>query len=233
MRADGRVERVLVGDGADRAGAIAEIVSLAKAQGVEVHRLAKAELAALFQGDVHQGVGAELRALEFVSIDALFERAGQAGEAPLIVALDGVVDPHNLGAIIRTAHALGAHGVVVPKDRSATINATVAKASAGALEHTLVCRVTNLSRAIEEMKEKNVWVAAADPDGDQDMYDARLDGPLLIVVGAEGPGIRRGVLEHCDLRVRIPMKGAVASLNASVSAALLIGEVVRQRRSRA
>jgi 23S rRNA (guanosine2251-2'-O)-methyltransferase len=146
-----------------------------------------------------------------------------------VVVADGLQDPHNLGAVIRSADALGVHGVVLPKDRSVGVTATVAKASAGAVEHVAVARVTNLSRALEELKEAGLWVAAADPDGEQLLWEARLDGPLAVVVGAEGAGVRPGVLKHCDLRLRIPMGGQVGSLNASVSAALVLYEVARQR----
>jgi 23S rRNA (guanosine2251-2'-O)-methyltransferase len=145
------------------------------------------------------------------------------------VVLDGLQDPHNLGAVIRSADALGAHGVVLPKDRSVGVTPAVARASAGAVEHVPVARVTNLSRALEELKASGLWVAAADPAGDQLLWGARLDGPLAVVIGAEGAGVRPGVLKHCDLRLRIPMEGRVASLNASVSAALVLYEVARQR----
>ena len=145
------------------------------------------------------------------------------------MALDGVQDPHNLGAIVRSAHALGAHGVIMPKDRAVPVTGVVAKASAGAIEHIGLARVTNLSRTLEELKQAGLWIAAADPEGTQTLWQARLDGPLVIVVGAEGPGVRHGVLQHCDFRLRIPMAGQVASLNASVSAALLLAEVARQR----
>jgi len=143
--------------------------------------------------------------------------------------LDSITDPQNLGAIIRSAHALGAHGVVVGKDRAAGVTGAVAKVSAGAVEHCKVARVVNLSRALEELKQAGLWIAAADPASKATVWNAKLDGPLALVVGAEGEGVRKGVLDHCDFRLSIPMAGQVASLNASVSAAILLYEVVRQR----
>jgi 23S rRNA (guanosine2251-2'-O)-methyltransferase len=178
---------------------------------------------------VHQGVAARLREFAYASLDDLLARATASGRPPLVVVLDGLQDPHNLGAVIRSADALGVHGVVLPRDRSVGVTATVARASAGAVEHVPVARVTNLSRALEELKAAGLWVAAADPEADQVLWDARLDGPLAVVIGAEGAGVRPGVLKHCDLRLRIPMAGRVASLNASVSAALVLYEVARQR----
>src|SRR5262249_53865801 len=186
-------------------------------------------LAALVDGGVHQGVAARLREFAYASLEDVLARAKASDRPPLVVVADGLQDPHNLGAVIRSADALGVHGVVLPKDRSVGVTATVAKASAGAVEHVSVARVTNLSRALEELKEAGLWVAAADPDGEQLLWEARLDGPLAVVVGAEGAGVRPGVLKHCDLRLRIPMGGQVGSLNASVSAALVLYEVARQR----
>src|SRR5215472_16015967 len=160
---------------------------------------------------------------------AAAEILSRAREFRIAVELDGLQDPHNLGAVIRSADALGAHGVVLPRDRSVGVTAAVARASAGAVEHVPVARVTNLSRALEELKSAGMWVAAADPEGDQLLWEARLDGPLAVVIGAEGAGVRPGVLKHCDLRLRIPMAGRVGSLNASVSAAVVLYEVARQR----
>lgn len=223
------VEAVLIAEGQLAKGAAAEIFSRAREADVRVQKVPRERLSSLTDGGVHQGVAAEVRAFKYLELFELVEQAKASSRSPLIVALDGVQDPGNLGAIIRSAHALGAHGVVIPKDRAAQVTGTVAKASAGAIEHCPVARVTNLSRALEELKEAGIWVAAADPDGDQRLYDARLDGPLALVVGSEGPGVRRGVLEHCDFRLKIPMAGEVASLNASVSAAILLYEVARQR----
>jgi 23S rRNA (guanosine2251-2'-O)-methyltransferase len=207
----------------------AEILSRAREAGVKTQKLPRERLHQLAAGGVHQGVVLEVKGFEYAELPDLLEGAKGSGRPALVVVLDGVQDPQNLGAILRSAHALGAHGVVIAKDRAAQVTGAVQKASAGAAAHTMVARVTNISRALEELKDAGLWIAAADPEGDQALHQARLDGPLALVVGAEGPGIRRGVLEHCDFRLRIPMVGEVASLNASVSAALLLYEVARQR----
>ncbi|HZH76801.1 MAG TPA: 23S rRNA (guanosine(2251)-2'-O)-methyltransferase RlmB, partial [Archangium sp.] len=209
--------------------AAAELLSRARDAGIRVERVTRERLGALAEGGVHQGVVAELRGFQYAELPDVLEAAGQSGRPALIVVLDGIQDPHNLGAIIRSAHALGAHGVVIAKDRASPVTGLVAKASAGAVEHCAIVRVVNISRALEELKEAGVWVAAADPEATEPLWKARLDGPLAIVVGAEGAGVREGVLKHCDFRLRIPMAGQVGSLNASVSAGVLLYEVARQR----
>jgi 23S rRNA (guanosine2251-2'-O)-methyltransferase len=171
---------------------------------------------------VHQGIVLEMREFKYAELDVLLDKPG------LVVVLDGLQDPQNVGAIIRSAHALGAIGVVMGKDRAAAITGAVVKASAGATEHTPIVRVVNLSRALEELKEKGYWTVAADPEGTP-LHETKLDGPLAVVIGAEGEGVRPGVLSHCDFRVRIPMSGQVASLNASVSAGIVLYEIARQR----
>jgi 23S rRNA (guanosine2251-2'-O)-methyltransferase len=231
-RAD-KVERLYLAEGQLAARAAAEILSRAREAGVRVERVPRERLASLAEGGVHQGVVAELRGFDYAELGDVLAAAEASGRPPLLVVLDGIQDPHNLGAIIRSAHALGAHGVVIPRDRAVPVTGAVAKASAGAVEHCPVARVVNLSRALEELKEAGMWVAAADPHSDQPLWGARLDGPLAVVVGAEGAGVREGVLKHCDLRLRIPMLGQVGSLNASVSAAILLYEAARQRGSRA
>lgn len=225
----GQLERLIVADGQLSASAAAEIFSRAREAGLQVDRFPREKLNALAAGGVHQGVVARVRSFEYATLEDVLEAAAASGRPPLVVVLDGIQDPHNLGAIIRSAHALGAHGVVIAQDRAAQVTGAVAKASAGAVEHCAVARVTNIRRALEELKEAGLWVAAADPEGPVSLSAAPLDGPLAIVVGAEGPGVRKGVLEACDHRVRIPMLGKVASLNASVSAALLLYEALRQR----
>ncbi len=225
----GEVERVYVLEGSVPPRAAAEILTRAREAKVRVERVPRERLVAMVEGGVHQGVVARLREFGYAELDEVLARATASGQPPLVVVLDGVQDPHNLGAVIRSADALGAHGVVLGKDRSVGVTATVARASAGAVEHVPVARVTNVSRALEELKAAGLWVVAADPEGDQVVWAARLDGPLALVIGGEGAGVRPGVLKHCDLRLRIPMAGQVASLNASVSAALLLYEVARQR----
>jgi 23S rRNA (guanosine2251-2'-O)-methyltransferase len=228
VRAD-EVERLYITEGQLGSKAAAEILSRARDAGIRVERVPRERLASLAEGGVHQGVVAELRGFQYAEVADLLEAAEASGRPPLIVVLDGIQDPHNLGAIIRSAHALGAHGVVIGKDRAVPVTGLVAKASAGAVEHCPIARVVNISRALEELKEAGVWVAAADIDSPEPLWKARLDGPLAIVVGAEGAGVREGVLKHCDFRLRIPMAGQVGSLNASVSAAILLYEVARQR----
>jgi 23S rRNA (guanosine2251-2'-O)-methyltransferase len=225
----GEVERVYVLEGSMPPRAAAEILSRARDAQVRVERVPRERLQALVEGGVHQGVAARLREFAYATVEEVLARGTASGRPPLVVVLDGLQDPHNLGAVIRSADALGAHGVVLPKDRSVGVTPAVARASAGAVEHVPVARVTNLSRTLEELKASGLWAAAADPAGDQVLWGARLDGPLAVVIGGEGAGVRPGVLKHCDLRLRIPMEGRVASLNASVSAALVLYEVARQR----
>ena len=184
---------------------------------------------AMAESGVHQGVVARLREFAYATLEEVLARRRPRARRPWWWCWTGCRTPTTSARSIRSADALGAHGVVLPKDRSVGVTAAVARASAGAVEHVPVARVTNLSRALEELKEAGLWVAAADPEGDQALWDARLDGPLALVIGAEGAGVRPGVLEHSDLRLRIPMAGRVGSLNASVSAAMLLYEVARQR----
>ncbi|WP_309897370.1 23S rRNA (guanosine(2251)-2'-O)-methyltransferase RlmB [Archangium sp.] len=227
-----RVDRIFTAEGQLAAKAAAEIFSRARDSGIRLERVPRERLAAMAEGGVHQGVIAELRGFEYMELEDLLEAAEESGRPALLVVLDGIQDPHNFGAIIRSAHALGAHGVVIAKDRAVPVTGVVAKASAGAVEHCPIARVVNLSRTLEELKEAGVWIAAADPDSKEPLWSARLDGPLAVVVGAEGAGVREGVLKHCDFRLGIPMLGQVGSLNASVSAAILLYEAARQRGTR-
>jgi 23S rRNA (guanosine2251-2'-O)-methyltransferase len=225
----GSIEKLYVGEGAVNPRVAGEIFSRAKDAGLKVETVDRERLGRITDGEVHQGVVAQVREFEYLGLDELIAQAKASDRPPLVVLLDGIQDPHNLGAIIRSAHAFGAHGVVVMKDRAAGITGVVVKASAGATAHCPVCRVTNLSRALEQLKEAGFWSVAADPDGNQSLYQAKLEGPLAVVIGGEGAGVRKGVLGHCDYRVRIPMVGQVASLNASVSAGVLLSEIARQR----
>ena len=176
----------------------------------------------------HQGVIAIAAAYEYATVDDILENAKKKGEPPFIYLLDNIEDPHNLGAIIRTANLSGAHGVIIPKNRAAGLTATVARTSAGALNYTPVAKVTNLAQTIESLKKEGMWFACADMDGDV-MYDVNLTGPIGLVIGNEGEGVGRLVKERCDYIVSIPMKGDIDSLNASVAAGVLGFEIVRQR----
>ena len=177
----------------------------------------------------HQGVIALAAVRAYVDVEDLLALAAERGEPPLLVVCDELSDPHNLGAVIRTAECAGAHGVIIPKRRSAGLTAIVAKTSAGAVSYLPVARVANLSACLKELKRQGVWVFGADAAGDRVLYDADLKGPAAIVIGSEGSGMGRLVAETCDFLVRIPMKGKLNSLNASAAAAILLYEAVRQR----
>jgi 23S rRNA (guanosine2251-2'-O)-methyltransferase len=207
----------------------AELLALAKDAGIPFQKVARERLNLLSGGGVHQGVVAQLREYRYAELEELIERGTDKGTPPLLVVLDGIQDPQNLGAIIRSTHALGGHGVIIPQDRAAGMTGTVMKAAAGAAARCPVARVVNLSRTLERLKEAGFWVAAADIRGAQAPARTQLSGPLALVIGAEGSGIREGVLKHCDFRLKIPMQGELASLNASVSAGILLYEIARQR----
>ena len=185
----------------------------------------------LTQTGKHQGVIAYAAAYDYSDIEDMFRLASEKGEDPFLILLDGIEDPHNLGAIIRTANVAGAHGVIIPKRRAVGLTATVAKTSAGALNYTPVAKVTNLAKTIDELKEKGMWFVCADMDGEM-MYDLNLTGPVGLVIGNEGEGVSRLVREKCDFIAGIPMKGEITSLNASVAGGILAYEIVRQRLNR-
>lgn len=227
MRSDRTIEKIMVQKGTD--GTLKKIVFQAKEKGIIVQEVAKQKLDELSQTKNHQGIIALVSEHEYVEVEDILDLAKQKGEEPFIIILDGITDPHNLGAIIRTANAGGIHGIIIPKRRAVGLTAVVSKASAGAIEYTPVTRVTNISKTIEDLKEKNIWVACADMDGEVH-YKSNLKGPICIVIGNEGDGVSRLVKEKCDFTIKIPMYGEISSLNASVATALLLYEVVRQRR---
>ncbi len=220
------VERVFIADGSE--GSVSKIVALARERGVIVDFVPKEKIDAMAPGVKHQGVVAKVSEYKYAEMEDVFARAEASGEDPFIIILDEVEDPHNLGAIIRTAECAGAHGVVIPKRRSASLTQTVALSPAGAIENMPVVQVTNLVRAMEELKEKGVWIGAADMDGDT-YYEANLTGPIAIVIGNEGRGVGRLVKEKCDFVLSIPMKGKINSLNASNAAAILMYGIRRAR----
>lgn len=209
-------------------GPIRTIVKEAKKTDTILTFVTKERLDQLSETGKHQGVIAYTAAYQYAEVEDLLRIAEEKGEAPFLILLDNVEDPHNLGAIIRTANLAGAHGVIIPKRRAVGLTATVAKTSAGAIHYTPVAKVTNLSRTIEELKEKGLWFVCADMSGDS-MYQLNLTGPIGLVIGSEGDGVSRLVKETCDMVASIPMKGEIDSLNASVAAGILAYEIVRQR----
>lgn len=226
LKGERNVERVLIAEGSE--GSISIIVALAREQGIIVEYVPKEKINAMAPGVKHQGVVAKVSEYKYADMDEVFERARASGEDPFIIILDGVTDPHNLGAVIRTAECSGVHGVVIPKRRACSLTQTVALTAAGALERIPVVQVNNLARAIDELKERGVWIAAADMDGET-YYNADLSGSLAIIIGSEGKGVSRLIKEKSDFALSIPMKGQINSLNASNAAAVLMYAVRRAR----
>ena len=222
------IDKVFVAAG-DTDRGLARLAAEAKAAGAVVNTVDRRKLDQMSVTHAHQGIIALTAAHEYATIDDMLALARERGEAPLIVICDELTDPHNLGAILRTAECAGAHGVIIPKRRSVGLTAVVAKASAGAVEDMKVAKVSNVVAAIRELKEKGVWVYGTAADGEAAMYEADLKGPAAIVIGNEGQGMSRLVGENCDQKVRIPMKGRISSLNASNAASILLYEALRQR----
>ena len=222
------IDKVFIASG-DTDRALQRLAAQAKEAGAVVVPVDRRKLDAMSTTRSHQGVIALAAAREYYSIDDLLETAAEHGETPLLVICDELSDPHNLGAILRTAECAGAHGVIIPKRRSVGLTAVVAKASAGAVEYMKVARVTNINAAIEELKEKGVWIFGTAAEGSVPMYQADLTIPAAIVIGNEGDGMSRLVQKNCDVTVHIPMKGQITSLNASNAASILLYEAVRQR----
>ena len=228
LKAGRTIDKVFIADG-DTDKSLQRLAALAKEAGAVVVPVDRRKLDAMSVTHAHQGVITLAAAHEYCSIDDILEKAAQRGEAPLLVICDELSDPHNLGAILRTAECAGAHGVIIPKRRSVGLTAVVAKASAGAVEYMKVARVTNINAAIQELKEKGVWIFGTAAEGSVPMYQADLTGPAAIVVGSEGEGMSQLVRKNCDVTVHIPMKGRISSLNASAAASILLYEAVRQR----
>lgn len=222
------VNKLMIANGSTE-GSIKEIIAVAKDKGVNIQYWDRSKLDSIARGIRHQGVLAQVAPVQYAELDDILQVAKDRNEPPFIVLLDELEDPHNLGAILRTADAAGVHGVLIPKHRSCPLSATVAKTSAGAVEHVPVARVGNLVQTIKKLKQEGLWVAAADMDG-KDYYDTDLTGPLLLIIGSEGQGVGRLVKEQCDFVVRIPMVGKINSLNASVAGSILMYEAMKQRR---
>ena len=207
-----------------------QLANQARQQGAVLAEVDRHKLDAMSRTHAHQGIIAVAAVREYASVEDLLQAARDRGEPPLLVVCDELSDPHNLGAVIRTAECAGAHGVIIPKRRSAGLTAVVAKTSAGAVSHLPVARVANLPSLLKQLKKEGLWIFGAAADGPVSLYEADLKGPAAIVIGSEGSGMSRLVAETCDVLVRIPMKGKLNSLNASAAAAILLYEAVRQRR---
>ena len=227
FRSGKTIDKLLVLDGCQD-GPVKTILREAKKQETLVQFVAKERLTQISETGKHQGVIAYMAAYAYARVEDMLALAKERGEDPFLILLDNIEDPHNLGAIIRTANLAGAHGVIIPKRRAVGLTATVAKTSAGALNYTPAAKVTNLVRTMEELKKEGLWFVCADMEG-QEMYSLNLTGPIGLVIGSEGEGVGRLVKEKCDLIAGIPMKGQIDSLNASVAAGVLAYEVVRQK----
>lgn len=230
LRAGTAIDKIYLAKGETDA-ALGHIASTARSKGVVVVETDRRKLDYMSKTHAHQGVIAMAAVRAYATVEEILARAEERGEVPLIVICDELSDPHNLGAVIRTAECAGAHGVIIPKRRSAGLTAVVAKTSAGAVSHLPVARVPNLTALMKDLKKQGIWIFGAAMDGATELYDADLKGPAAIVIGSEGSGMSRLVAENCDFTVSIPMKGKINSLNASAAAAILLYEAVRQRRS--
>lgn len=228
IKSNRTIDKILILKGIHH-GVINEIKKLANEKNIIVQYVPKNKLDSIVENCNHQGVIAYIAAHKYYSVDDILQYAKEKQEDPFIIILDEIEDPHNLGAIMRTVECAGAHGVIIPKRRSVGLTATVAKASSGAMEYVKVAKVTNIVDTIGYLKDQGIWVYGADMDGENYYYDTKLDGPLAIVIGSEGKGMKRLVKESCDFIVKIPMKGKVTSLNASVAAGIFMYEIRRQR----
>ncbi|NMB45364.1 MAG: 23S rRNA (guanosine(2251)-2'-O)-methyltransferase RlmB [Firmicutes bacterium] len=229
LRAGAKLDKLVLAEGSQRS--LREIIQLASAAGIAIEWREREWLDRKSRTRAHQGVIAWRKPVGYAALPDLIARAQAQSEDPLIIILDGIQDPHNLGSVLRTAEAVGAHGVVIPKRRAVGLTSTVAKVSAGAVEYVPVAQVTNLSQAIATLKEAGLWVVGADMTGENLHFETDLTGPMALVIGGEGKGMARLTRERCDLTVRLPMYGQINSLNAAVAAAVMMYEVVRQRAS--
>lgn len=227
LKGDREIDKIMIQKG-EKEGSVIKIIAAAKAKGLVVQEVEKNKLDELTGREKHQGVVAYVAAHEYVSVEEILEEARDKGEQPFVLILDNIQDPHNLGAIIRTAHNAGVHGIIIPKRRAVGLTGTVSKSSAGALEYMKVAKVSNIVQTIRDLKEEGLWIACADMDG-KTLYEENLTGPIGIVVGSEGEGVSKLTKENCDYVVSVPMYGQVTSLNASVAASLMVYEIVRQR----
>ena len=228
LRSDAQIDTILINKESAQ-GSLNKIFELAKEKNILIKNVDKALLDRLSENKRHQGVIAEAMEYEYKDIDDILNYAKAKNEKPFIVILDEITDVHNLGSIIRSAECLGAHGVIIPKRRAAQVNGVAAKSSAGAIEYLPVCRVTNISETLEELKKKGLWIYGADMSGEKYIFEEKYDVPVGLVIGSEGFGIGRLVKEKCDILVKVPMKGNISSLNASNAASIIIYEIMKQR----
>lgn len=228
LSAGTEIDRIFVLD-RNEEGTLGRIVSLARKKGIRVDFVSKERLDEITRNAAHQGVCAYAAAFSYSTVDDILKKAEEKNEAPFVIMLDGIVDPHNLGAIIRSANCFGAHGVIIPKDNAASLTESAVKASAGAVSYTPVARVVNLSRTLEELKEKGLWSYCADMDGD-DIKKTDMNGPVCLVIGNEGKGVSALLRKKCDFMVKIPLFGNIDSLNASVAAGVFMYEISSRRK---
>ena len=222
------INKILIAKG-ERHGSINKIITIAKQRKIVIAEVERQKLNAISETNNHQGVIAIVPPFNYVEVEDILNEAKSKNEDPFVLILDGIEDPHNLGSIIRTAETAGVHGVIIPKRRAASVNATVSKSSAGAVEHVKIARVNNINETIKYLKEEGLWIWGTDGDAKDYYYNQNLKGPMAIVIGSEGFGMSRLVKENCDFLVKIPMKGKITSLNASVSAGIVVYEAVKQR----
>ena len=222
------INKLYIADG-EKHGSINKIIALAKEKKVIISEISKAKLNQMSQTDNNQGVIAIVPPFNYCEVEDILHVAENRNEKPFIIILDGIEDPYNLGAIIRTAETAGVHGIIIPKRRAATVNSTVTKVSAGAVEHMKIARVNNITETIKYLKEQDIWICGTDINTNKYYYQEDFTGGIGIVIGSEGFGMSRLVKENCDFLVKIPMKGKITSLNASVSAGIVMYEVVKQR----
>ncbi len=215
----------------DKEGSIHQIIALGKEKGVVIQEVDRSRLDSMSTSHAHQGVIAFVSAKDYVEVDDILEIAASSGTAPFIIILDEITDAYNLGSILRTANAVGAHGVIIPKRRAIGLTAAVSKASAGAIEYVPVARVTNIRQTIDSLKKQNIWIVGTDSTGEKPYYKNDFKGPVALVIGSEGEGMGKLVRESCDFIVNIPMMGQISSLNAAVAGAIVMYEVLKQRSS--
>lgn len=228
LRSDRPINKIFIAQGVEQ-GPLQRILKIAKDKKIPVQEVDKQYLNSISETRSHQGVIAQVSSVDYWELDQLLASIKQTEQPPLLLLLDGIQDPHNLGSLIRTAESAGVQGVIIPARRAVGVTATVAKTSAGAVSYMPICRVTNLVATMKRLKQENIWIAGADMEGTL-CYDQDLTGPLALVIGGEGEGLSRLVKDNCDFLVKMPMKGQLNSLNASVAGALVIYEVLRQRR---